>query len=1490
MANPAATTDHIDGFIAEHLPDWLHAASVEQIVALRTRFEEHRVIEQRLQTVFNRLVSPEHFARAALTEMLEQTFKLKLDLAHTVWRERWENYSFMGGESLRNHDTYDPAMSHLMQNFPSGASFNSKTGLVSVAHRTAANPPEVLVDTAQLVVACRKADVGKRYQQYLDGFLDNSVTTFMAQDQRKRLALAVELAGLQQGIDEADVANLEHTLGELPAANAKHPAVLVKHLYVLGHAMLNGLLIELSDAGAPEHARPTAGLLLYLPHLPLQRFADLGALNAHMATLLRNPHNYPVLLAQVALSERVAFEALLKKRLSDPVPDLEVTGKPAGTPLFSELAGLHVQRIKDDARFILVPVAEVDAQQRLHRLQTLEGVGLNLLQMASMFVPQLGTLMLAATVGQVIEEVYQGVNDWSRGHQHEALEHMLGVAEVVAVNALGAAGGHAVARSFKRSAFVDELVPVEPNAETANLWSQDIKPFRAAQVPSRALRGRDGLFHYGDRRWWLNEGHYHEVHRDPLSRQWRLLRSDRQKGFAPTLQWNGEYGWRLSWQHPQEWHGQAALLGRLWPISHDFDAERITQVLSIADVDETALRRLVSEQRVLPVPLRDTLERFAADRRIDEFFRSLQVGQEVPDTQLLQWCSEQLPTLPSTQDAKVQAILQQAPTLREKLMLHLTDKGQDKAGMNIIQRDFPGLPSAYAADLLLNASADQQARLSGTGRLDLAMAEAARLALQNARVCRALQGLYLNNAYHPDTASLVFALLRKSPGWPRQINVQVREGSAGGRLIAELYPSGTAHPPKVLVWGEGKMTVHENGQPLDLGQSGGVGLLETLLDCLPAADKTRLGWAGEGGVAALRDSLQQRLPADRAALRRLLGIEAIKPTFRSPDRLPDRRFGYLLSGRGTGNHLAERTLQDRVRSLYPGFSERQLELFLNVLDEQPGSPFTVLLDLEREYLQLDQALDRWTVDTAGAARRPQRRMVADELRRCWRFQGLAGRRQPNGDPGMVLVLSGLGAGDLPDLSGQGGFTHVSELALANMQLSEVPAGFLQPFRSVRALNLDNNALTSLPQTLSRLLHLQELTLSRNVLRLDAASFDTLAGMSRLSVLDLSENRLGNFGLALDRLPRLRQLGLRGVGLTQVPAHLERAVSLEYVDLRDNHISELPATLSAQRAQWRQRIALVGNPLPDIYRDLWVDASHTSDSELSSEGDAFHISRWMEHLDAEARALRTAQWNRLLAEPGSGDFFTLVGELTDTSDFRLARGDLEGRLWAMFDTIEQHTGLREQMFALASEPRTCVDSVISSFGLLEVRLLSAAVEGAAGGDAEGELLSLARRFFRLDQVEAYARQDMSRRETGGENVDQIEVSLAYRVGLASKLDLPGQARTMEFESSAGVSQQDLDAAEAHVRKAEAGEQLVKDISERGFWSDHLQARHGAVFEAIREPFAEQMERLYADRQSMIDAVYDRRAKAIAKACDSAVKAKMLELTRQAMARQAEAPLG
>jgi hypothetical protein len=270
----------------------------------------------------------------------------------------------------------------------------------------------------------------------------------------------------------------------------------------------------------------------------------------------------------------------------------------------------------------------------------------------------------------------------------------------------------------------------------------------------------------------------------------------------------------------------------------------------------------------------------------------------------------------------------------------------------------------------------------------------------------------------------------------------------------------------------------------------------------------------------------------------------------------------------------------------------------------------------------------------------------------------------------------------------------------------------------------------------------------------------------------------------------------------------------------------------------------------------------------------------------------ARWDALHAEANSEEFFRLLDLLTDTSDFQHARQDLSRRVWALLAAISDNSVLRAEVFELAAA-RGCVDRLISCFSRLEIRML---VAQASSASEQLSLLELARGLFRLDEVERIARLDIERRITmetdrlrntglseqdaatrGRERVDEIEVSLAYRIGLARTLNLPGQPRTMQFGQIAGVTQQQLSNAAAQVRWASATNDLVSYISQRDFWIDYLRREYAVQFDQVAQPFWIQQEAL----QGLPEGELLKRSDEIAKAFKQAEADLILKLTREVM---------
>ncbi|NNJ14869.1 hypothetical protein CSV86_006240 [Pseudomonas putida CSV86] len=262
--------------------------------------------------------------------------------------------------------------------------------------------------------------------------------------------------------------------------------------------------------------------------------------------------------------------------------------------------------------------------------------------------------------------------------------------------------------------------------------------------------------------------------------------------------------------------------------------------------------------------------------------------------------------------------------------------------------------------------------------------------------------------------------------------------------------------------------------------------------------------------------------------------------------------------------------------------------------------------------------------------------------------------------------------------------------------------------------------------------------------------------------------------------------------------------------------------------------------------------------------------------------RAGQWQSLRAEPGSTAFFSLIGDLLDTAEYRLAPEHLQQRVWQMIAAAVENTALRESLFELANAPTTCVDSVSSSFSVLDVRLqVSLAAARVPETEHGTALLAFARRLFRLDRLEKHALQLIAQRHLAGELVDEVEISLALRVRLAEVLQLPGQPRHMQFGDMAALSDLDLAQARTAVETAEASPALADFIARQDFWLEHLRERHGSDFRRIEARFWDSLERLCEARTQMPEGDYLQRMNQLGMERENALHEQARTFTEQAL---------
>jgi len=1486
VISPAATTldsrlaNAPDDFIGERLPAWLRQASPAQINKLRDSFQTHQVSQQKVREKTLGLIPLEAFARQTLQDGLASLLPDSVGLDDLEWLEVTPRFTRVTGAlwPIYGPDYLRQAgLLRLMQGFEQGASFFKGTGLVRNGSYT------VLSGDAQtLAAACHLLDVGGEYQKRLDQVFDAPACKLLAADKRAGMKLALEVATLKGHISAVQKVALGHLADA--SDDIARDALRGKpaSLTVLGFKVADALVVSMEGAGKSKE-----GLVLYMPSHPsqaLRHFQSKVEMEGKLVEELRQSAFRGFFSQLIGLKDRPAFLQKLTTRLKDDEPDLELRLVDTLDP-FTELVSAQVKRVKEDARLLLVPSAEVDASAAKARLKTWESVGLTVFNLAGFFIPVVGAVLLGQLVVQTLAEVFEGAQDWYHGHQHEALEHMLGVAENLAVAAAVAGGAAIVSRGFARSSFVDGLEPVSQLEQPRRLWSNDLSLY--AQAPESPVLQDDGLFGKGELRWVRLDGTFYRVHRPQAQGPWHLRHPLREDAYGPALLGNGERGWRLEHERPLEWDEPARMLDRLWPQAELWTAEQARQVLAVAGMDEDALRGLLVENRRLPVNLREAIRRMQARQRIDGFFASLREPVwRHDDRQIEDWCLA-LPGARGLDDQALKArLLVLEQSLRVKLFTHLIKVDvEDTPLLQLLRRDFPGLPDAYAEQVLLEASDAQKFLSKAEGKLPLALASKARSLLQLARLGQVMKGLYLDAQSSDDSDKLAVLLLGRLPVKPESLRLELRRQVGFGDVLARFESAGSKAPVIRLLRESGRVKLYDERLNLLQPQAEEPGgIFEAITAALSAEQRTAIGLSPASPSDSLRQLLLEQLPATRDERMRLLGWQAQTPWFNPGQRLADGRVGYLLSGREEGSAAPRRVLRQRLRSLYPGLDEQQLDVELERLMQGEGSAYSLLAALEDDYQQLDRQLHSWVSAELNEARQLVRQRLAERLRRAWRQQGEPVVGEDGRVEGLRLSLVGLQVTTLPALPGHVVFSRVTVLVLSETPISVVHSDFLQAFTALRELNLSRNRLLRVPTGIGYLVELRRLRLAHNCIRLDSAALASLGGLPGLTHLDLAYNPLGAYAMRYNQLPHLRELNLRACRLGVFPSGIELCGFLERADLRDNQLVQVPGPVLGMPHAYRRAFLVSGNALrnQDLRGLFALDTiqEHGHLPELSRVVDsAATRTLWLGDVEQASKAARGRLWDQVTGLKDSAGLIKLLGLLEHVGDYSEARQALAQRVWALLEALLDSSGLRSQAFALANNPLTCTNTVADCFAELQVRMRVDVAERDTRHERGNELMALGRGLFRLEQLERIALRDIRQRIEARQAVDQQALRLFYRVRLRERLALPGQAHYMLYSDAAEVTDAQLEHAYQAVRAAETQEALARSLSQRSFWRSYLQEWHTEAFAELEQVYVARRQVLQGQRGQLPAQQYDVQLETLRVDEESDRLALFEELTRQ-----------
>ncbi len=889
--------------------------------------------------------------------------------------------------------------------------------------------------------------------------------------------------------------------------------------------------------------------------------------------------------------------------------------------LWADLYESNRDKIIADARHQAVPTADVDARVRAQKIAHLWEGGFAVVGLVSMFVPVLGEVMMAVMAEQLLAEAFEGAMEWAQGDREAAGQHLLDVAENLALMALmmGAGKGLAKLPPVEAPGLIDGLKPVISPDGKQRLWKPDLAPYRSdIQLPAEALPDELGLHRQDGRQILPLDGGHYGVEQDPLSGQHRIAHPTRPEGYAVPLEHNGAGIWTHGADEPLTWDGPT-LMRRLGYRAQGLSDAQLERVRMASGTDYDALRRLYVEQGRPSALLDDTLARFRIEHDLDVFAQ--QIGSADPqvyaradlrlqfkvmrsqgllpqspairivDTQgrviwedplatympsqrltfvitentrangsllasLLEALSNQRVDLSSVPGTQEMSATQRAIELRKaiaadaqhnRLMLFEALYAEQPASSNPlvgrVRSRYPHLPDAVVEQLLEHASEPQLEALGQPGPLPPRIDELAQWCQQELRLARAYEGLHLEISSSVDSERLALRSLETLPGWPPQARFELREGGPQGRVLDSI---GAPQSPlrATLVFNEAS----------GFAQEGAGSLYASVLAALTADERQALGGSLEH-AERLKQAVQQA-PLARDAFRAVLqGQRVLRPSLE-----PDSR---LLGGMPLRQQLASlfRTRSGRVLKLYPEFTEREAEGFLQSLGDNVGNELT---RLEAELATLKRELTLWGKEPLTSGSVPdrlkvaRRQAVAQKIYRCWQRPG-------------TTTLNLDGARDLPALSAS--FSHIQELVLTDSGFATDADSFLKAFPQLKRLRIKTLGLSRIPETLGHIKGLVHLDLSYCLIELDARGIALLEGMHSLQTLNLEYNVLGRLP-NFSRLRALQTLNVRGAAVDQWPAGLHELPDLHLVDLRDNQLREVPSNIldpSAEQLEAQAKI-------------------------------------------------------------------------------------------------------------------------------------------------------------------------------------------------------------------------------------------------------------------------------------------------------------------------------
>ncbi|MFJ4258711.1 dermonecrotic toxin domain-containing protein [Pseudomonas monteilii] len=1177
----------------QQAPAWLATATrqhPEIAKAWQAEHARHREHQAQVQKLFEQLPDLETYAANALTDAITQRFGLNLDVRNTYLVDARLIDTPNASDARRAINQATRSLLHsALHNFDLAAcaerGMDAPKALlkksVILDHRrfmgTVPITNAVGIGAEDFADLCRTLDIGGKYHALVHAIYYPAATAQLSADDA---ALAVyetlgraEVSAYRQSLHFArlkgDISEALYTaalatpLDQTPQARSPVTFSLLN----LWEAELTGVaLISLQTAGH-------SAMALYIPEdstTPLKEFATWEALQDALRDRLHANLHY--LDKHLADRDKAPILARLKNRLTplgwstrglhEPVPDPHATLRPVPQPFTHAFQGVmafqKAQRHEKDVLYHAIPTEIVDRRTAQAHRELIAGRVLTALNIAGFFVPGLGELMLAVCVTQLAHEVYEGIEAWENDERDIAYRYLVDVVENVAIMAALSAAAKALKGGDSGSlaqepeieayeagripvetpSFIEELDDIETPDGQRRLWKPDLTPYHNPQVlPDDLMPDEHGLLHHQGKRWLVLEGNQYLVEQAPATGEYRLQHPENPRRYRPPVRHNGAGAWLQITDKPLNWSGMA-LLRRIGHLNAHFDDPTLQRIVAVSDTHEDVLRRALAENQRLPALLEDTLQRFKLDETVSQ----------LPDA--------------STWQAGFASAYARLPV-------------SPAPGAAALQRAYSALPAAVIDELARSASTRELDMLD-TGKVPLRLGEEIRIYQQHIRLARAYEGLYLSCVPSWDSDRLIMHTLQHLPGWPAETKLQVFQRLSWPAQEHAIGPL-DARPYTTITHARAGYIVHDERQ-LSTVVTAYQNLFAALHEALPAA----MAQLGATDQQALQRLVQQSPLLPRPSLRAVLGMQPVRPGYRSPMRLADGRLGYPLSGGGqTAQGVTRQQLLDAIEAIglptRTGRSAEQMLLALASRERTQMQLFEHLQVLLEQRNELQSRLADWseaiTPTTEQAAR--DHESLGDAILQHWYDTALEGPLHS-----AELQIARVPLADIPLNLPDFFNTRVHRLSLLDLS-SQALAGWAQNERLLqRLLRLmpqlqsveisrpydpgatPSSFLFSIPTLTANLPELQRLVLTNQNIALSENDLNLLAGLGQLRHLDLSGNRLAQHNSPSFHELTLDYLGLDRMQLAQWPIGIgsDALGRIAHLSLRNNNLRSLPTFL------------------------------------------------------------------------------------------------------------------------------------------------------------------------------------------------------------------------------------------------------------------------------------------------------------------------------------------